>query len=171
MSATPKPTFPVFIDDHYFLIEGIVTGIVLNVATSASRIVSAQDGWEERVKAARVKTASDDLTELELMAEVAAVSPSKYGPEAEQRREIRRAIARGDYDEEREREDFESMYGLKYDPYYEEPYEEDELPSDVSYNTDPFFGDRIYENGDMFFKEGKVFYRKGGRPRMKFFWD
>ena len=68
---------------------------------------------------------------------------------------------------------FESTYNIPYDPYYDEPYTEDELPVG-KYKIDKSYGDRRYENGEIFYKEeGKenVFYRQGSRPRQKKFWD
>ena len=67
---------------------------------------------------------------------------------------------------------FESTYGVQYDPYYDEPYAEDELPAG-KYKEDKSYGDRRYENGEVFYKdEGSgLFYRQGSKPRQKKFWD
>ena len=67
---------------------------------------------------------------------------------------------------------FETTYGVEYDPYYDEPYEESELPVG-KYKEDKSYGDRRYENGEVFYKdEGSgLFYRQGSRPRQKKFWD
>ena len=67
---------------------------------------------------------------------------------------------------------FESTYNIPYDPYYDEPYTEDELPVG-KYKIDKSYGDRRYENGEIFYKEEgeDVFYRQGSRPRQKKFWD
>ena len=67
---------------------------------------------------------------------------------------------------------FEKQYGVEYDPYYDEPYEESELPVG-KYKEDKSYGDRRYENGEVFYKdEGSgLFYRQGSRPRQKKFWD
>ena len=35
-------------------------------------------------------------------------------------------------------------YGVKCDPYYEEPYMVDELPDDMSFVEDKIYGDRRY---------------------------
>mmetsp|Transcript_11212 Transcript_11212/g.17756 ORF Transcript_11212/g.17756 Transcript_11212/m.17756 type:complete len:80 (-) Transcript_11212:356-595(-) len=68
--------------------------------------------------------------------------------------------------------DFESSFGVEYDPYYDEPYEESELPVG-KYKADKSYGDRRYANGEVFYKdEGTgMFYRQGSRPRQKKFWD
>ena len=67
---------------------------------------------------------------------------------------------------------FETTYGVEYDPYYDEPYEESELPVG-KYKEDKSYGDRRYENGEVFYKDeaSGLFYRQGSRPRQKKFWD
>ena len=69
-------------------------------------------------------------------------------------------------------QNFESTYNIPYDPYYDEPYTEDELPIG-KYKIDKSYGDRRYENGEIFYKDERenVFYRQGSRPRQKKFWD
>jgi hypothetical protein len=69
-------------------------------------------------------------------------------------------------------QNFESAYNIPYDPYYDEPYTEDELPIG-KYKIDKSYGDRRYENGEIFYKDERenVFYRQGSRPRQKKFWD
>jgi len=66
--------------------------------------------------------------------------------------------------------EFENANGVEYDPYYDEPYAESELPRG-KYKVDKSYGDRRYENGEIFYREGAVYYRQGGRPRQKKFWD
>jgi len=68
--------------------------------------------------------------------------------------------------------DFESSSGVDYDPYYDEPYEESELPVG-KYKEDKSYGDRRYANGEVFYKDEStgMFYRQGSRPRQKKFWD
>lgn len=67
---------------------------------------------------------------------------------------------------------FESQYNIPYDPYYDEPYSESQLPSG-KYKVDKSYGDRRYENGEIFYKEEGtgLYYRMGSRPRQKKFWD
>jgi hypothetical protein len=62
---------------------------------------------------------------------------------------------------------FESEHGIDYDPYYDDPYSEDELPDDVKFQVDKKYGDRIYENGEVFYKDKAtgMFYRQGAKPR------
>lgn len=62
---------------------------------------------------------------------------------------------------------FEFEYGIEYDPYYDDPYSEDELPNDIKFRVDKKYGDRIYENGEIFYKDkaSGLFYRQGAKPR------
>jgi hypothetical protein len=63
---------------------------------------------------------------------------------------------------------FEKEYGVEYDPYYDEPYTSTELPNDINYSTDRMYGDRIYENGEIFYKDSKttnLYWRQGSKPR------
>ena len=138
-------------------------------------------------------------TELDLRKMDAAASKSSYGPDAMAAREReRKGRARRvrtmeeDYqeDEDEESEDetsdrvysmndeqineFEETYGVEYDAYYDEPYTMDELPDDMSFVEDKVYGDRRYENGEIFYRdEGNksIFWRQGGRPRLKQFWE
>lgn len=168
-----------FVRDHYFLINGIVAGIVLTLGTGVNRNVQANQAWEERVKeaqASRIAKGGKEesmVNELDLRAELASMSPSMYGPEAKARRKRRgnsgeseSEIERDEYEmSDEDIEEFQKQYGVQYDPYYDEVYYEDELPQDVEFSTDPYFGDRIYDNGETFFKDGDKFYRKGAKPR------
>ena len=67
---------------------------------------------------------------------------------------------------------FELEYGIDYDPYYDDPYTENELPDDINYQTDKKYGDRIYENGEIFYKDkvSGMYYRQGAKPRNLSFW-
>lgn len=67
---------------------------------------------------------------------------------------------------------FELEYAIKYDPYYDEPYDESELPNDMKCTIDRRYGDRIYENGEIFYKDPEtgLFYRQGAKPRNLKFW-
>jgi len=67
---------------------------------------------------------------------------------------------------------FEMEYGIEYDPYYDDPYAEDELSDDIDFRVDKKYGDRIYENGEIFYKDKStgLFYRQGAKPRNLSFW-
>jgi len=136
------------------------------------------------------------LTELELRRKEASLEWSAYGKprqeELEQQRMMRereegfssrsrrgvKVMENDDsYDENLESRNyqmtddeinqFEMEYGIEYDPYYDDPYAEDELPDDFDFKVDKKYGDRIYENGEIFYKdkESGLFYRQGAKPR------
>jgi hypothetical protein len=68
---------------------------------------------------------------------------------------------------------FELEYGIDYDPYYDDPYTQDELPMELQYSVDKLYGDRIYENGEIFYKDKStgLYYRQGAKPRNWSFWS
>ena len=141
------------------------------------------------------------LTELDLRRQEAAAEWSAYGkPRFEQEERERefttrrgartKVMERDDDDDDRTASSsstsssrnprmtdqdiaaFEMEYGVTYDPYYDEPYTKDELPTDVAFTTDRRYGDRIYENGEIFYKHGDdMYYRQGAKPRNLKFWD
>lgn len=143
-------------------------------------------------------SSSNAYTELDLRKMDAAASKSAYGPDAMDARERKGRRQRvqtleDDYydDDDAEEEedargdrvnsmtdeqinDFEETYGVQYDPYYDEPYTMDELPDDMSFVEDKVYGDRRYENGEIFYRDErneKLYWRQGGRPRLKQFWE
>jgi hypothetical protein len=61
---------------------------------------------------------------------------------------------------------FELEFGIAYDPYYDDPYTVDDLP-DGKCEIDKRYGDRIYPNGEIFYKDGQtgLYYRQGSKPR------
>ena len=69
-------------------------------------------------------------------------------------------------------EAFEIEYGIDYDPYYDDPYTEEELPIG-NFRRDKTYGDRTYENGETFFKDKAtgLYYRQGAKPRNVSFWS
>ena len=69
-------------------------------------------------------------------------------------------------------ENFEREFGVEYDPYYDDPYTEEELPEDIPYKVDKLYGDRIYKDGEVFYKDDKtgLYYRQGSQPRTQKFW-
>lgn len=133
------------------------------------------------------------FTELDLRKMDAEASISAYGPDAMTSRERSRrgrrvqTMDRDDDEEDDEMRgervysmtdeqilDFEEKYGIEYDPYYDEPYTEDELPDDLTFVEDKVYGDRRYENGDIFYRDENnknIYWRQGGRPRLKQFWE
>jgi hypothetical protein len=67
---------------------------------------------------------------------------------------------------------YETMYGIQYDPYYDDPYSEDDLPQDMKYTVDKIYGDRVYSNGEIFYRDGAtgMYYRQGAKPRSLKLW-
>jgi len=71
---------------------------------------------------------------------------------------------------------FEIQYGVDYDPYYDDPYSLDDLDDameDMKYSTDKIYGDRIYDNGEVFYKDQQsgLYYRQGAKPRNLKLWN
>ena len=72
---------------------------------------------------------------------------------------------------DKEIDQFEMEFGIDYDPYYDDPYTLEELP-EGNYRVDKKYGDIIYDDGEIFYKDSKsgLYYRQGARPRsMNFF--
>ena len=66
----------------------------------------------------------------------------------------------------------EGMYGVEYDPYYDEPYTVDELPDDMSFVEDKVYGDRRYYKGQIFYRNesnNDLYWRQGCRNLPKQF--
>lgn len=61
---------------------------------------------------------------------------------------------------------FEREFGIDYDPYYDDPYSQDELPLG-EFQSDKRHGDRFYEDGEVFYKDADsgLYYRQGAKPR------
>lgn len=150
----------------------------------------------EEGRAARLEQ-DPTLTELDLRRQEAALEWSAYGnsnsntqqEEQQQQREVEERRGRGrrrvmvtdrddddidsnDNDDEYKMTDdeidqFKMEYGVDYDPYYDDPYTEEQLPADVPYQVDAWYGDRVYENGEIFYKDAAsgYYYRQGAKPR------
>jgi len=168
------------------------SGLILSFAKSFGRLRMEERAWEQRLEEGRRRRLERDptLTELDLRRKEAALEWSAYGKprmEAEQayveeqnnrkRGNSRvRVMEREDDDEEEDRREnrmtdqeidqFEREFGIDYDPYYDDPYEEDELPTG-KYKVDKRHGDRFYEDGEVFYKDADtgLFYRQGAKPR------
>jgi hypothetical protein len=187
------------VPEYFFTFTFPLLGVILSISKSFGRLRMEERAWELRVEEARMKRLEEDptLTEIELRRKEAAMEWSAYGKprmdeeRAEQERRAmiesrarvkvvdREAEEEDDDDEQREYrmsdkeiDMFEMEYGVEYDPYYDDPYAEEELPDDVTFNVDKKYGDRIYENGEIFYKEkdSGLFYRQGAKPRNLSFW-
>lgn len=187
------------VPDYFFTFTFPILGIILTVSKSFGRLRMEERAWELRVEEARMKRLEEDptLTEIELRRKEAALEWSAYGkPRMDEERaekerrepqsKTRVKVMTRNTDEEdddevdnreyrmsdKEIEMFEMEYGVEYDPYYDDAYDEEELPDDVPFNVDKKYGDRIYENGEIFYKdkESGLFYRQGAKPRNLSFW-
>ena len=184
---------------YFFTFTFPMLGILLSVSKNFARLRLEESAWEQRLEEAREKRLREDptLTELELRQKEASMEWSAYGKprkqEAELEKQMRerelgksrvKVMERDDrYDDEDsdrayfmtddEIDQFEMEYGIEYDPYYDDPYAEDELPDDVKFRVDKKYGDRIYENGEIFYKDQSsgLFYRQGAKPRNLSFWS
>jgi hypothetical protein len=183
---------------YFFTFTFPMLGIILSVSKGFGRLRTEERAWEQRLEEAREKRLREDptLSEIELRRKEAALEWSAYGkPRQEENealeRELRgnrrrvKVMERDDYDDStkdlknrdyRMSDDeinlFELEYGVDYDPYYDDPYSTDELPEDMSYQVDKRYGDRIYSNGEIFYKDkaSGLFYRQGAKPRNLSFW-
>jgi hypothetical protein len=180
------------VPEGFFTFTFPLLGIILSVSKNFGRLRMEERAWEQRVEEARSKRLSEDptLTEIELRRKDAALEWSAYGKPRmdEERAERERQGSRVNVMDRDEEEDdlderkyrmtdeevslFEMDYGVEYDPYYDDPYTEEELPDDIPFNVDKKYGDRIYDNGEIFYKEKEsgLYYRQGAKPRNLSFW-
>uniref|UniRef100_A0A7S4RGX6 Uncharacterized protein n=1 Tax=Ditylum brightwellii TaxID=49249 RepID=A0A7S4RGX6_9STRA len=180
------PLIPV--DDWFFTRMGLAISIFNIITRKINRDALENLAWEQRLEEAREEKLMADptLTELDLMREKGASSGRSYGNSARYEEEMEereyvgsrrggRVGVRGNARNspnprtmtDEEIADFEREYGVEYDPYYDEPYTEDELPTDMKFRKDSLYKDRRYENGEIFYYDDKqnVFYRQGSKPR------
>ncbi|EED93287.1 predicted protein [Thalassiosira pseudonana CCMP1335] len=185
------------VDDNFFTAAFFSIGLFYSLGKAYNRYLLEEVAFEQRKLEARERRLEEDptLSELDLRREESEGWTSVYGKRSrrggsgaeegsEQReskyRSSRVAVLDREEDEDEEEygmtddeiADFESRYGVEYDPYYDEPYEESELPVG-KFKEDKSYGDRRYANGEVFYKDETtgMFYRQGSRPRQKKFWD
>lgn len=158
-----------FLSAHFFAISALFWSAVGSISSNIGRTSRMNLAWEERLREGQAQKKQDDpndtRNELDLMAEVAEMSLSAYGQEATERRS-REGYEYNEDDamSDEEIQEFEEKYKIKYDPYYDQGYYEDELPTDVECTTTNY-GDRVYEDGEMFFLHDGLFYRLGAMPK------
>ena len=178
------------VPDGFFTLTFPLLGVMLQVSKQINRARLEERAFDLRLKEARERRLDQDpsLTEAELIREQAAQDISYYGPDAMERRQDGRSpqrtsnnrvviLERNDGSGRRytlSDEDIlelEAM-GVEYDPYYDDPYTEDELPDDEPYRQDRRYGDRIYDNGEVFYfdSETGLYYRQGAKPHTNSFW-
>lgn len=185
------------VGDNFFTAAFFGIGLFYSLGKAYNRYLLEEVAFEQRKLEARERRLDQDptVTELDLRREESEGWTSVYGPDAKRRKKTasaqedgrmeergRSRIAVMDREDEEEEDDygmtddeivaFESRYGVEYDPYYDEPYEESELPVG-KFKEDKSYGDRRYVNGEVFYKDenSSLFYRQGARPRQKKFWD
>ncbi|KAL7526525.1 hypothetical protein ACHAWF_001803 [Thalassiosira exigua] len=190
------------VDDNFFTYAFFSVGLFYSLGKAYNRYLLEEVAFERRREEAleRRLDADPTLSEYDARREESAGWRSVYGrrgargaAEGEEegatrggegkatRRSRAAVLDRDEFDEavvggsmtDDQIEDFESRYGVDYDPYYDEPYEESELPEGVPYKEDKSYGDRRYENGEVFYKDEStgMYYRQGSRPRQRKFWD
>jgi hypothetical protein len=199
MTTTTTPTSLnalLEVPEGFFTITLFTSGILLQISKNFARLRMEERAWEQRLEEGRIQRLREDptLTELDLRRKEAAMEWSAYGkPRMEEERLQRERKEReqkrvkvmdrddDDDDEATYREHhmsddditlFEAEYGIDFDPYYDDPYTEDELPEDINFKVDKRYGDRIYENGEIFYKDKQsgLYYRQGAKPRNLSFW-
>lgn len=180
------------VPEGFFTLTFFGSGILLQVSRNFGRLRMEERAWEQRLDEGRRKRLRQDptLTEIDLRRKEAAVEWSAYGkPRMDEEREMQESRSRvkvmdrveEDEDDVEYRQNrmsdqeidmFETEYGVDYDPYYDDPYTVDELPDDVPFNEDKKYGDRIYKDGEIFYKDktSGLFYRQGAKPRNLAFW-
>lgn len=182
------------VDDNFFTVAFFSIGLFYSLGKAYNRYLLEEVAFEQRRLEARERRLEEDptLSEFDLRREETASWPSVYarkyrgegetttsegGRESKWRSSRVSVMDREDDDEDygmtdEEISEFESKYGVEYDPYFDEPYSESELPVG-KYKEDKSYGDRRYENGEVFYKDDATgqFYRQGSRPRQKKFWD
>mmetsp|Transcript_29326 Transcript_29326/g.60989 ORF Transcript_29326/g.60989 Transcript_29326/m.60989 type:complete len:276 (+) Transcript_29326:111-938(+) len=184
------------VPEYFFTFTFPMLGILLSVSKGFARLRLEESAWEQRLEEAREKRLREDptLTEIELRRKEASLEWSAYGKprQQEEERTMREEdfgssgkvvnVKEREYDSDLDNrnyrmnddeiDQFEMEYGVEYDPYYDDPYAEDELPDDIKFRLDKKYGDRIYENGEIFYKDKSsgLFYRQGAKPRNLSFW-
>lgn len=174
------------VPDNFFTILLPSLSILLAFSKKNARSRLEERAWEQRLEEARSDQLKRDvtLTEIDLKKREAASEWSAYGnnnsPGTSSSSSSRRR-ARVMVQEQQERDygiltdeqiaKFQQEFGVEYDPYYDDPYTEDELPSDVPFKVDKQYGDRIYQDGEIFYKDQDtgLYYRQGSYPRIKKF--
>ena len=190
------------VPDGFFTITFPLLGVMLQISKQVHRARLEERAFDLRLKEARERRMEEDpsLTESELIRQEAAQDLSYYGPDAIiRRRQQQQQGQDSNYERDAAKSrrnritvlertsrrngerrftlsddeitELEAM-GVDYDPYYDDPYTEDELPEDDNYRQDKRYGDRIYDNGEIFYKDSGtgLFYRQGAKPHTSNFW-
>jgi hypothetical protein len=177
------------VPDNFFTILLPTLSLFLAFSKTNARARLEERAWEQRLEEAREIQLEKDatLTQVDLKKREAAAEWSAYGnknsnessPQTLSSRRRRVLI------KERPDESFSRSYtmtneeilklkqefGVEYDPYYDDPYTEEELPTDIPFKVNKQYGDRIYQDGEVFYKDqdSGLYYRQGSQPRMQTF--
>jgi hypothetical protein len=182
------------VPDGFFTLTFPMLGIMLQISKQVHRARLEERAFDLRLQESRERRMEQNpsLVESELIRQDAAKDISYYGPDAIRRREeeststsrkrgpVRTILLERDGSSLQQRrytlcdEEIQSLeaLGVEYDPYYDDPYTEEELPTDGKFRQDKRYGDRIYENGEIFYRDSEtgLFYRQGAKPRTVTFW-
>jgi hypothetical protein len=171
------------VPDNFFTIMLPSLSILLAFSKKNARSRLEDRAWEQRLEEARNTQLKRDasLTEIDLKRREAAAEWSAYGnysPEtssssSSRRRRVMVQEQQANYGSmsEEEIDKFQKEFGVEYDPYYDDPYTEEELPTDIPFKVDKQYGDRIYQDGEIFYKDQDtgLYYRQGSYPKIKTF--
>ena len=170
-----------FIDvpDGFFTLLFPLLSITLSISKQIARARLEERAWEIRLEESRKARMEADpsLTMSELKRQDAGRDYTAYGRGRQlQVLEKTTTATASKKTGKMTLEDvlqFEADYGIDYDPYYDDPYTEEELPVDETFRNDKVYGDRVYESGEVFYydKESNLYYRQGSKPRVKNFWS
>jgi hypothetical protein len=178
------------VPDNFFTILLPTLSLFLAYSKKNARARLEERAWEQRLDEARQIQLQKDatLTQVDLRRREAAAEWSAYGNTSNESTQTTTSSSRGrrrggvtlqqDPEEEssfrsltmtdEEILKFQQEFGVDYDPYTEE-----ELPTDIPFKVDKQYGDRIYQDGEVFYKDqdSGFYYRQGSQPRMqKFNW-
>ena len=177
-----------FVDvpDGFFTFLFPMLSIALAISKQIARTRLEERAWELRLedsRRARIE-ADPSLTMKELRRQDAAKEYSVYGRTTHVMEQAttttttntstqRRRQGPSQTTSQQDIEQFQEDFGMEYDPYYDDPYTEEELPEGEPYKVDKVYGDRVYDNGEIFYfdKESNMFFRQGSKPRIKNFWS
>ncbi|CAB9503864.1 expressed unknown protein [Seminavis robusta] len=180
------------VPDSFFTVTFLGAGILLGISRQFNRLRMEERAWEQRLEEGRRRRLEQDptLTELDLRRKEAELEWSAYGKPRMMREQAERELVGNsrrkrvkvlEREEDEDEEDvlqrqytmtddeidrFELEFGIDYDPYYDDPYTEEELP-EGRFNLDKQYGDRIYDDGEIFYKDADtgLYYRQGAKPR------
>jgi len=162
------------VPDGFFTCLFPILGFAMAISKQIARSRLEERAFELRLEEARIAKLQNDptLTRNELKRQEASSSTgSAYGKSRSTTTTT--VMTKPTMTTEQDISQFETDYGIEYDPYYDDPYTLEELPNDETFRTDKVYGDRIYDNGEVFYfdKQTNVYYRQGSKPRVKNFWS